>query len=92
MTEAMMHKTTDRARTETDIGEQVETITHDIKKLGRMAGDTAKSKLTEVRDRGVQMCDDVGARTRQAVERRPWVALAVAAGVGALAGLLLARR
>jgi len=91
--EATLHDTTRLQPTEPKLTQQVETVADDLKQLGRLARNRARRGLDDARQRGEQLYDQVTESSREAVQRRPLVSVAVAAGLGAVAaGLLLLSR
>jgi len=87
------------ARASDRLREQVGTVGEDLKTLGGLARDVAREKLGEARTTATEAyaegrrraehgLDDLSRR----IQEKPIQAIAIAAGIGALLGALLARR
>ncbi len=71
-----------------DLRSQIGVIGDDIRTLGRQVKQITSRQLHAVGDRATAMADAVGDRVRD----QPMRAVLIAAGVGAVLGLLLRRR
>lgn len=97
MNDTVMQPTETTATKSRKLGNQVESVTREVRELGRVAGEDARQKLDDARDRlmeaqeeGERVLYEARTRSREAIENRPFTAVAVAAGLGALvAGILL---
>jgi ElaB/YqjD/DUF883 family membrane-anchored ribosome-binding protein len=86
-------------RASTQLREQTETVREDIRKLGHLAKgaaqeklDIAREKATEAYERGRVKVSEAEDRLVDYVRAKPLKSVLVAAGLGALIGILWARR
>jgi ElaB/YqjD/DUF883 family membrane-anchored ribosome-binding protein len=79
-------------QTEPRLDEHVQTVKKDMEQLGRAVGERARRKLDDAREQGKDLYERVRTRSRRDMERRPLTWLAAAAGVGALAALVVFRK
>ncbi len=93
MNDTVMQPTGTNGSKSKKLGTQVETVSQEVRELGRVAGEDARQKLDDAREQGEQLVTEARTRSREAIESRPFTAVAVAAGLGALvAGILLKLR
>lgn len=78
---------------------QTETVREDLGELGRLAKQAAKEKLDEAReaaagyyDRSRTKADELETQLVDYVRAKPLKSVLIAAGIGALFGILLSRR
>jgi len=78
---------------------QTEAVREDLGQLGRLAKQAAKEKLEEARevaadyyDQGRKKADELETQLADYVRARPLKSVLIAAGIGALFGILISRR
>ncbi len=84
---------------DTDLREQVRVLSNDVKELGRMTKDAladkvdlAKSAAKDAVDAGREKAVGYRDQLADATREKPMKSLLIAAGVGAVLGLILRRR
>jgi ElaB/YqjD/DUF883 family membrane-anchored ribosome-binding protein len=87
------------ASTTEQLRQQTETVREDLGQLGRLAKQAAKEKLGEARetaagyyDHGRKKADELETQLVDYVRTKPLKSILIAAGVGALFGILISRR
>ena len=87
------------ASTTEQIREQTGAVRDDLGQLGRLAKQAAKEKLDEARetasgyyDHGRKKADELETQLADYVRTKPLKSILIAAGIGALFGILISRR